>query len=353
MKTVGIGDPNIYETVIMTLKKGGLVVVPSDTVYGLSVDATNPKAVKKLITFKSRVPGKAISVFIGSLQRAKDYVEVSSHQQQLLESILPGAYTIVLPSKHKVAKEIEAENGTLGIRIPDFEFNNKLVGLYDKPVTATSANQAGRSPHSSVRSLLNATPAHKKKLIDLIVDGGTLPRRKPSTVIDFTTENFDVLRVGDVGLPLTGGKKFNSHSEDETRKIAQSLLKNNFSYLATKPLVFMLYGDLGAGKTVFVKGLGDALGITNIISPTFVITYDYDAKIPETDVLHHFDLYRIQEAEEFSHLGLEEILKPRRVIAIEWSEKSKEILPELQKKAHVIHVSIEHVHSSERKLTIY
>lgn len=255
MKTVGIGDKGIYEYVIQTLKNGGLVVVPSDTVYGLSVDATNPVAVKKLIAFKSRVPGKAISVFVGSLKRAKEYVEMSPHQQQLLDSILPGAYTIVLPSKHKVALGVEAENGTLGIRIPDFEFNNKLVELYGMPVTATSANQAGRSPHSSIQSLLNATPTHKKELIDLMVDGGQLPRRKPSTVIDFTTENFDVLRAGEVNLPMTQGKTMISHSEVETREIAKSLLEENITFLASKPLVFMLYGDLGAGKTVFVKVL--------------------------------------------------------------------------------------------------
>lgn len=353
MKTVGIGDKGTYALVIQTLKKGGLVVVPSDTVYGLSVDATNAQAVQKLITFKSRVPGKAISIFIGSLKRAKKYVEITDHQQQLLESILPGAYTIVLPSKHTLAKGIEAENGTLGIRIPDFEFNNKLVELYDTPITATSANQAGRSPHSSIESLLNATPDNKKQLIDLIVDGGKLPRRKPSTVIDFTTENFDVLRAGDVALPITNGKIHTSHSENKTREIAQSLLSKNIGILAKKPLVFMLYGDLGAGKTVFVKGLGEALGITNIISPTFVITYEYDVQNSVVDVLYHFDLYRIKEAEEFNHLGFEEILKPRHVIAIEWSEKSKEIMPELQKKAYVIHVSIGHVSLSERKLTIY
>jgi L-threonylcarbamoyladenylate synthase len=301
MKTVRISDPNVFNVALETLRSGGLIVVPSDTVYGLSVDATNKEAVKKLIAFKSRVPGKAISVFVGSLKRAHEYVDISDSQKQLLESILPGAYTIVLPSKHVVAVEIEAENGTLGIRVPDYDFNNTLVKKFGKPVTATSANQAGRPPHSSIESLLKSTPEQKKHLIDLIIDAGKLARKKPSTVVDFTTENFEVLRAGEVSVPMSNAKEFVSSSELETQDIAQKLLRENLNVLSQKPLVFMLYGDLGAGKTIFVKGLGKALGVNNIISPTFVITYEYDVHNDKVDMLHHFDLYRIAESEEFKH----------------------------------------------------
>src|SRR3989344_6051919 len=201
METVSATSPGVIDTIITVLQRGGLVVIPSDTVYGLSVDATNPEAVRKLIAFKSRVPGKAISVFVGSLESASKYVRISSRQEKLLESMLPGAFTIVLPSKHVVAKKVESERDTLGIRIPDYPLINKVVQLYNKPITATSANLSGRSPHYSIQSLLKSIPAYKRQYIDLIVDAGKLPRHKPSTVIEFSSDEVKILRKGDMHVP--------------------------------------------------------------------------------------------------------------------------------------------------------
>ena len=94
MRIVAINDLSIMKQAIKVLKKGGLVVVPSDTVYGLSVDATNTDAVRKLISFKSRAPGKAISVFVGSLENAQKYVEITPHQEQVFSRMLPGSFTL-------------------------------------------------------------------------------------------------------------------------------------------------------------------------------------------------------------------------------------------------------------------
>ena len=134
---------------LKVLKNGGLVIVPSDTVYGVAVDATNENAVKKLIEFKSRPPGKAISVFCGSIDRLMEYVDVSASQKNVIKELLPGSYTLVLASKHKVSSLLEAENGTLGVRVPQSDFVNELVNAFGRPITATSANRAGQSPHYS------------------------------------------------------------------------------------------------------------------------------------------------------------------------------------------------------------
>ncbi|KXK12239.1 MAG: Threonylcarbamoyl-AMP synthase [Microgenomates bacterium OLB23] len=235
------------------MQQGGLVIVPSDTVYGVSVDATNQEAVKKLINFKSRPPGKAISVFCGTIERLKEYVEVSPAQEKLLHKLLPGPYTMVMHSKHKVNALIEAENGTLGVRIPDADFANDLVNAYNAPITATSANKAGQSPHYSVDALLNSLSDEKKQLIDLIVDAGKLPIRKPSTVIDMTKDEMKVLREGDFTslLQLQGSREeLDSESEEETKNIARALIEKNYMRAKHKPLVFIFSGTLGAGKTV-------------------------------------------------------------------------------------------------------
>ena len=158
--------------IITVLKKGGLVVFPSDTVYGLLTDATNETAVKKLIQFKNRPWGKPISVFVDSFLRLEKLAEVDKKQLALLKNILPGPFTVILKSKKQVCNLLESEKQTLGLRFPHFSLVTDLVKAYGKPLTATSANLSGQSPHYSVESLLKTLPKQKKELLDLIVDMG-------------------------------------------------------------------------------------------------------------------------------------------------------------------------------------
>jgi L-threonylcarbamoyladenylate synthase len=236
------------------LKQGGLVIFPSDTVYGLLVDATNEEAVKKLIAFKNRPPGKAISVFVTE-RFLNEHVTVNDSQQKLLEKLLPGPFTVILDSQHNVSKLLESEKGTLGIRIPDYELVQELVKAFGKPITATSANLGGRPPHYAVETLLKELPESKKQLIDLFVDAGKLPRNKPSTIVDLTTPQLKILRQGDV--LLKDQQTFITDTPIQTRKTAQYILKKALESHKDKPIVFILEGDLGSGKTVFVKGLAE------------------------------------------------------------------------------------------------
>ena len=339
----------IVQKAIKVLKSGGLVIIPSDTVYVVAADAGNPAAVKKLIAYKSRPPGKAISVFVGDRKSARKYVEITPDQENKLDAMLPGQYTMVFPSKKALSPDLESEKGTLGIRIPDNNFVNELVKLFGRPITATSANQAEKSPHYSIDSLLKATPKAKQKMIDLIIDHGKLPRNKPSTVVDFTEGDIRILRQGDVRMAQTTI----SSNDKATKLTARRLLKKNLQTIGSKPLVIMLYGELGAGKTVFVKGLGELLGIKDIVSPTFVIYYEYPMKHSAVRKLYHYDLYKLQDIEEFEHLGIEEALQPGNVIAIEWSEKSDHISAQLKKKATIITVEINHVDETRREIKIY
>jgi L-threonylcarbamoyladenylate synthase len=236
---------------------GGLVVFPSDTVYILAVDPTNEIGVKKLLEFKNRWTGKAISVAVLDQKMAEGFVKLNENSKNIYKNLLPGPFTIVSEGKHRVVKGIEAENGTLGIRIPDNRYIHDLVDLVGKPVTATSANLSGRTPNYSVASFLRPLSKKKKEMIDLIVDGGKLPKNKPSTVIDATESEIKILRRGD----LITGKTTSliSKSEKETEKIAEFLLKRQGKN--DKPLVFLLSGDLGCGKTVFSRKIGHLLGV--------------------------------------------------------------------------------------------
>jgi L-threonylcarbamoyladenylate synthase len=340
---------NPIENTIKILKGGGLVIFPSDTVYGLLVDAYNEEAVRKLIAFKNRPPGKPISVFV-DWDFLYDLVLVSEKQKELLKNILPGPFTVVLKSKGKVCPLLESEKKTLGIRIPDYQPVNSLVKKFKRPITATSANLSCKSPHYSIESLLKQLPESKKKLIDLIVDAGKLPRNKPSTVIDLVEENIKILRRGDI--VFTQVDTYLSRSAKETKKIAKFVLNKLLEKDFEKPLVFIIEGEIGVGKTVFVKGMGEFLGIKEIVSPTFVVMYEYEVEKSKVDKLIHLDLYNVEEKEEFEYLKIGEYLAPGNLLAIEWGEKVGEIFDLLKEKGEIVYVKMSYENEKERVIEV-
>jgi len=272
---------------------------------------------------------------------------VDAKNINILKKILPGPFTIVLKSKGKINKLLESEKRTLGVRIPIYPLIIDLTKRFGRPITATSANLGGKPPRYSIQTLLNELPEKKKNLIDLVVDAGKLPRNKPSTVVDLTTPELKILRKGDLDFIKT--KKYVTKSEKETKRIASDVIPNKQSELKKlakrKPLVFIIEGELGVGKTVFVKGIGERFGIKNIVSPTYVIYYEYGN-------FYHFDLYQIEEKEEFKYLGIEKILKPGNIICFEWGEKAGEIYDLLKSKAEIINVKMRYLSENVREIVL-
>jgi L-threonylcarbamoyladenylate synthase len=375
---------NYKETIRKTAKvilDGGLVVFPSDTVYILAIDPTNEIGVKKLLAFKNRWAGKAISVAVLDIKMALEYVNLNVIGKNIYSSLLPGPFTIVSEGKHKVVRGIEAENGTLGIRIPDNKYISDLVNILKKPITATSANLSGRTPNYSVESFLRPLSKKKKDMIDLIVDAGKLTRNKPSTVIDVTESEIKILRRGDL---VTGSatQTLISKSEKETEKIAEflfhkslsgqnplvsqsstsSLKEGRKSLKQNKPLVFLLSGDLGCGKTVFSRKIGQMLGVKEkITSPTFVIYNQYkitNNQIPRYKIKFfiHMDLYKITTEKDLEEIKFLEMFTPLTsseftVACIEWPENMGEkYLEKLKNKTRVVSINFEYVDEKTREI---
>jgi len=323
---------------------GGLVVFPSDTVYILAVDPTNERGVKKLLDFKNRWTGKAISIAVLDKKMAQDFVILNENSENIYKNLLPGPFTIVSEGKHKVVKGIEAENGTLGIRIPNNKYIMDLVEILGKPITATSANLSGRTPNYSVESFLRPLSNKKKEMIDLIVDVGKLPKNKPSTVIDATESEIKILRRGD----LIAGKSTSliSKSEKETEKIAEFLLKKNIN---KKPLVFLLSGDLGCGKTVFSRKIGHLLGVKEkITSPTFVIYNEYKTN---DGIFLHMDLYKITTERDLEEIEFTNLFDKNTVACIEWPENMGEKnLEKLKKLVNIVSINFEYIDQNTREI---
>lgn len=149
-------------------------------------------------------------------------------------------------------------------------------------------------------------------------------------------------------------KRMVTESEAATRTVAHKLVSRYIPQAAdqNKPLVIMLYGNLGAGKTVFVKEMGEVLGINDIVSPAFVVYYEYPLTLDGWKYFYHFDLYRITESSEFDHLGIGDLLVGGNILAVEWSERSGPVRDMIYSKAIVISVQIEHEKGDTRIITI-
>ena len=330
---------------------GNLVIFPSDTVYILVVDPTNQKAVDTLLSFKNRWTGKAISIAVSDIDMAKKFVELSTETVNLYQNLLPGPFTIVSPGRHLVATGIEAENGTLGIRIPDSKYIMDLVKLLGKPITATSANLSGRTSNYSISTFLRPLSQKKKNLISLIVDAGKLPKNKPSTVIDAVGSEIKILRRGDL---ITGSSEtLISKSEVETGKIAEFLLNKSLKLGLKKPIVFSLSGDLGCGKTVFSRSIGKKLGVTHkILSPTFVIYNQYPISHSLLKTFYHFDLYRLNSSYEYQEIKFLNHFLPGTLSCIEWPENmGSDLFEKIKSVSNFISVNFTYLDPNTRQIS--
>lgn len=139
---------------------------------------------------------------------------------------------------------------------------------------------------------------------------------------------------------LEGATQFISRSASQTRRWARRLLD-----ALPKQAVLALHGELGSGKTCFVQGLAEALGVDQpVTSPTFTLIQEYTGRRP----LVHVDLYRIPSAAEAAELGLEEYFEREGVVAIEWAERAEILLP-----PHTWHLTFEHLERrNERRITV-
>lgn len=180
---------------VEVLKEGKILLYPTDTLYGLGVDATNAEAIAKLRKLKGREEGKPISIIVADMTMADEYAEVTPLAKKLAEAFLPGKLTLVLAVKDTLPSELTVGTGTVGIRIPNHVFCLNLARELGRPFTATSANVSDKEPQSSVSEIL-VQFGERATMIDRIVDSGELLESLPSTVVDARGEKPVILREG-------------------------------------------------------------------------------------------------------------------------------------------------------------
>jgi L-threonylcarbamoyladenylate synthase len=351
MKTILLTEDNKKEALkeaTAVLAAGGIVIYPTETCYGIGVDATNQIAVDKLLQYKTHRQDKAISVAVTDEKMASKYVEVNQTAKNIYNNFLPGPITVVSKGKHKLAQGVESSMGTQAIRIPDYAFVLSVIKKLNKPITATSANASYKKTPYSVNDILKNITEKQKDLIGLIIDAGQLPKQKPSTVVDTTLDNIHIVRQG--SLTLKNKKTCNASSLDDTTLLVKSIFKEIKEHIGTRTVVFLLQGDLGAGKTYFTKDVAKMLNIKDIVvSPTYTICREYNGNVcNQLITLHHIDTYRLFKPNEMDELNPIKMFTPPNVIVIEWANKISKYLQPYLEGAVVIQVQIESVSETER-----
>lgn len=180
------------------LRSGGVIIYPTDTLYGLGTDALSDDAVAKIYAVKGRNENKPMHAVFADLTMVEEYAEINDAARKLAEKFFPGALTLVLKKKPGVDTGIARGIETIGIRIPDNDFCLELARTFGKPYTATSANQAGSPPQLSVEKVLAQLESTAKD-VDLVIDDGQLPMQLPTTVVNVVSDTPVILREG--GIP--------------------------------------------------------------------------------------------------------------------------------------------------------
>lgn len=187
-------DPRKIKQITDILKDGGVIIYPTDTIYGLGCDLTNRKAIDKLCRVKGIKPGKInLSFICEDMSHISDYVKnLSTPTFKLMKKNLPGPFTFILPANSNVPKIVNANKKTVGIRIPDNKIPIAIVKSLGNPLITTSLKDDDIVEYPTDPEEIYE---NFKNLVDVIIDGG-YGRNSPSTVIDCTKEPAEIVREG-------------------------------------------------------------------------------------------------------------------------------------------------------------
>ena len=179
------------------LEEGGIVIYPTDTLYGVGADATNEEAIEKVLRLKGRDFKKPLSVMVSNIEMATKFVHLSELAKKLFHKILPGPFTLILPKQKNESDLLTGGKDTLGVRVPDSFFCVSLSNKFGKPITATSANLSGKENGKNVDEILDQFGA-KQEQIDIVIDTGEVSNTTPSTVLKVEGDSVEVLREGSI-----------------------------------------------------------------------------------------------------------------------------------------------------------
>lgn len=217
-----LSDKTIQKHIYEVFHKGGLVVFPTETVYGIGADATNPEAVKSIFKAKGRPSDNPLIVHLSKVQDLELYVtDIPTNAKPLMDSFWPGPLTLVFTKKDIIPKEVTGGLNTVGIRIPGLKIARDIIDIAGLPICAPSANLSGK-PSSTI---FDHVASDFEEKVDIIIDGGKAQIGLESTVLDITTPIPVMLRPGFVTKKMieeTLGFKIIDATESKIQDIPKS-----------------------------------------------------------------------------------------------------------------------------------
>ena len=188
-------NPKAIEQVVQVLRKGGLIIYPTDTVYGLGCDITNQKAIEAICRLRNIKPEKANFSFICyDLSHISDYIKpIDNTTFRVLKKALPGPFTFIFNANHNVPKLLSSNKKTVGIRVPDNAIAREIVRALGNPILSTSIKDDDEIIEYSTDPEL--IYEKYENMVDLVIDGG-YGDNVPSTVVDCTGGEFEIIREG-------------------------------------------------------------------------------------------------------------------------------------------------------------
>jgi L-threonylcarbamoyladenylate synthase len=177
------------------IRDGGVVIYPTETVYGLGCAPSDPDATKRILQIKQRAD-KPLPLICSSMEIARKIVKFNPTAARLAERFWPGPLMLILPNKINYPIWVTYGKKTLGIRVPGSETSRKLAELSAGVIVSTSANMSGANPPRSAKEAINQIG----KDVDVVVDGGPSLGQLPSTILDLSGSEMWIVRSG----PITG-----------------------------------------------------------------------------------------------------------------------------------------------------
>ena len=171
------------DAVVRVLREGGVVLLGTETVYGLLVDAQHAEAMERMCAIKGRAREQAVQTIVADMAMAEEYVVLDAAVRALAARFLPGPLTLVVPKKRGSGERVLSGNEHIGMRIPAHDFCLAVAHAFGGPINATSANRSGMVPERSVDAILVQLGGHAAG-IALVIDEGELPARPATTVVE-------------------------------------------------------------------------------------------------------------------------------------------------------------------------
>ena len=186
-------QPRLIKQLAECLRDGGIIIYPTDTIYGIGCDILQPKAVEKICRIKNIDPSKAqLSFICKDLSHLSDYTKsIDTPLYRMLKNHLPGAFTFILPASKQVPKILQSKKSTIGLRVPDNNICRDLGDALGNPILSASL------PGEMVEDYTDPEVIFEnfKDRVDFVIDGG-IGGMVPSTIIDCTTDDWTVIRQG-------------------------------------------------------------------------------------------------------------------------------------------------------------